>query len=143
MEIAKSKGEGELPNWDDIQKMKYSWNVACEAIRLMPPAQGAFREAITDFTFGGFTIPKGWKTFWNVYSTHKIQNIFQSEKNLTLVDLKEVNQHHTLLYHLVEDQECVQEKNMQDWKFLFLSITRWWLPVTGPIYILDGSSYTY
>lgn len=66
MEIAKSKGEGELLNWDDIQKMKYSWNVACEAIRLMPPAQGAFREAITDFTFGGFTVPKGWKVCFEI-----------------------------------------------------------------------------
>ncbi|OIV93614.1 hypothetical protein TanjilG_04846 [Lupinus angustifolius] len=30
MEIAKTKSEGELLNWDDINKMKYSWNVACE-----------------------------------------------------------------------------------------------------------------
>ncbi|XP_019424082.1 PREDICTED: beta-amyrin 28-oxidase-like [Lupinus angustifolius] len=81
MEIAKTKSEGELLNWDDINKMKYSWNVACEVMRLAPPLQGAFREAINDFIFNGFSIPKGWKLYWSANSTHKNEEYFpEAEK---------------------------------------------------------------
>ncbi|XP_074337861.1 beta-amyrin 6-beta-monooxygenase-like [Apium graveolens] len=76
MDIAKSKSEGELLKWEDIQKMRYSWNVVCETLRLIPPGLGSFREVVTEFTYAGFTIPKGWKTFWMVHTTHKNPKYF-------------------------------------------------------------------
>ncbi|XP_047314355.1 beta-amyrin 28-monooxygenase-like [Impatiens glandulifera] len=76
MEISNSKGPGELLTWDDVNKMKYSWSVACEAMRLAPPIQGTFREVMTDFVYEGFSITKGWKIYWSVNSTHKSAEYF-------------------------------------------------------------------
>ncbi|EOA16555.1 hypothetical protein CARUB_v10004715mg [Capsella rubella] len=66
-EILKEKKEKEGLRWEDIEKMRYSWNVACEVMRLVPPLSGTFREAITHFSFKGFYIPKGWKVSLNLF----------------------------------------------------------------------------
>ncbi|XP_071726469.1 beta-amyrin 28-monooxygenase-like [Rutidosis leptorrhynchoides] len=69
--ILGAKAPGELLNWEDIQKMRYTWNVVCEVMRINPPVVGAFREALVDFEFAGYTILKGWKITWNAVVTHK------------------------------------------------------------------------
>ncbi|KAK1386513.1 Beta-amyrin 28-oxidase [Heracleum sosnowskyi] len=76
--IAKLKGEGELLKWEDIQKMKYSWNVVCESLRLttMNSSFSGFREVVTDVAFSGFTIPRGYKASWSSYTTHKDPECF-------------------------------------------------------------------
>nr|AOG74840.1 cytochrome P450 [Platycodon grandiflorus] len=79
MEIKKNKqAAGALLNWDDIMKMKYTRNVVNEVLRLVPPAAGAFKQATTDITYAGFTIPKGWKIYWTVHSTHKNPKYFEN-----------------------------------------------------------------
>lgn len=46
---------------EDVKKMKYSWQVVRETMRLSPPIFGSFRKAVVDIDYEGFTIPKGWK----------------------------------------------------------------------------------
>eukprot|EP01018_Ginkgo_biloba_P037850 Gb_08111 [translate_table: standard] len=78
LEIARSMEERQLLKWEDLQNMKYSWRVAQETLRIQAPAEGTFRKAIVEFSYGGFTIPKGWKLHWTVNSTHRNAEYFEN-----------------------------------------------------------------
>ncbi|KAI3518657.1 hypothetical protein L1887_07464 [Cichorium endivia] len=71
LEISKGKAEGEMLKWEDVQKMRYSWNVVSEVMRINPTVVGSYREALVDFEYAGYTIPKGMKLYWSSGSTHK------------------------------------------------------------------------
>lgn len=75
-EIAKGKTSGELLTWEDLTKMKYTWTVALETLRIWPPAFGGFRKTSKDVEFGGYLIPKGWQVFWAANMTHRDELIF-------------------------------------------------------------------
>ncbi|PIA38461.1 hypothetical protein AQUCO_02800283v1, partial [Aquilegia coerulea] len=71
----------ETLSWSEIQKMKYTWRIAQEMMRIVPPAFGSFREVVKDTNFGGYDIPKGWQVFWVSCGTHMSKEIFEDPAN--------------------------------------------------------------
>ncbi|GJY43944.1 cytochrome P450 716B1-like protein [Tanacetum coccineum] len=82
-EIANSKSPGEALTWEDLTKMKYTWRVASEIMRIYPPVALSFRRAKQDIEYGGFIIPKGWQVLLSASMTHMDNDIFQ---NATMFD---------------------------------------------------------
>ncbi|XP_062080611.1 cytochrome P450 716B1-like [Humulus lupulus] len=74
--IAKTKGAGKCLTWEDLSKMKYTWRVAMETLRMISPIFGSFRKALKDIEYGGYLIPKGWQIFWASPMTHMDNNIY-------------------------------------------------------------------
>ncbi|WJX37108.1 hypothetical protein P8452_24911 [Trifolium repens] len=78
-EIIKQKeGNEERLTWGDIQKMKYTWRVAQELMRTVPPLFGGFRKALKDTSYEGYNIPKGWQVYWASCGTHMDKDIFEN-----------------------------------------------------------------
>nr|GEX26467.1 cytochrome P450 716B1-like [Tanacetum cinerariifolium] len=62
-DIGKTKAQGEALTWEDLSKMKYTWRVASEVLRITPLVSLSFRRAKQDIEYEGFLIPKGWQVF--------------------------------------------------------------------------------
>ncbi|GJV58281.1 cytochrome P450 716B1-like protein [Tanacetum coccineum] len=77
-EISKSKAPGEDLTWEDLTKMKYTWRVAFEMLRINPPVILTFRRAAQDIEYGGYIIPKGWQVMFSAAMTQMDGSIFQN-----------------------------------------------------------------
>ncbi|XP_050213119.1 cytochrome P450 716B1-like [Mercurialis annua] len=75
-EIAKNKSLGELLTWEDIGRMRYTWRVAMETLRMNPPVFLSFRKVLRDFEYQGYLIPEGWQVVWSPCMTHMDEDIF-------------------------------------------------------------------
>uniref|UniRef100_A0A0E0EC52 Cytochrome P450 n=1 Tax=Oryza meridionalis TaxID=40149 RepID=A0A0E0EC52_9ORYZ len=80
-EIARNKGPGDALTWDDVSRMKYTWKVAMETLRTIPPIFGSFRTATRDIEYQGYHIPKGWMVFTAQSVTHLDASIFPEPSN--------------------------------------------------------------
>ncbi|CAK9238648.1 unnamed protein product [Sphagnum jensenii] len=67
---------GDLLCWDDTRKMKYTWQVIQESMRIQPILTFAPRETLKEIEYGGFTIPKGWKVAWSGPLSHSSPQFF-------------------------------------------------------------------
>ncbi|KAI5570085.1 hypothetical protein BDE02_11G002000 [Populus trichocarpa] len=75
-EIARSKVSEDLLTWDDLQRMRYTWRVATETLRMTPPVLSFFRKVLKDFEYEGYLIPKGWQVIWATCITHMDECLF-------------------------------------------------------------------
>ncbi|CAM0870157.1 unnamed protein product [Alopecurus aequalis] len=75
-EIAKNKADGEALAWEDLAQMKFTWRVAQEILRIVPPGLGFIRKAFEDVEFDGYCIPKGWQVLLSANATHMDPSIF-------------------------------------------------------------------
>ncbi|GLJ43136.1 hypothetical protein SUGI_0895310 [Cryptomeria japonica] len=93
MAIVTNKKDGEEISWEDLKDMKYTWQALQETLRMNPPLFGSFREAITDIDYKGYTIPKGWKILWTVYSTHRKEEYFSEPEKFRPSRFQEGSSH--------------------------------------------------
>ncbi|GKB31726.1 cytochrome P450 [Tanacetum coccineum] len=103
-EIGKTKARGEALTWEDLTKMKYTWRVASEVLRVTPPVSLSFRRAKQDIevlkynNYGGPRNP-------NAHRTEQLSNTMLARLRLFPKAVK-----------LCTRLECHDQANTADYK---------------------------
>jgi cytochrome P450 len=66
---------------EHLKQMNYLELVIKEALRLIPPVGGGFREVIKECELNQYFIPKGWSALYQVNRTHRDVNIYTKVHN--------------------------------------------------------------
>ncbi len=61
---------------ESFKKMPYLDCVIKEVMRFSPPVGGGFREVLQDIEYGGYRIPKGWSSLYQIAATHSNGEVF-------------------------------------------------------------------
>ncbi|XP_058075357.1 taxadiene 5-alpha hydroxylase-like [Magnolia sinica] len=76
--LGERRGAEDKLTCSEAQKMKYTWRVAQEMLRVIPILFANSRKALQDINFGGYDIPKGWQVICMASTTHLDENIFNN-----------------------------------------------------------------
>ncbi|KAG2669822.1 hypothetical protein I3760_14G052200 [Carya illinoinensis] len=77
-EVYKKKKEGKEQKHLTRAETRYTWQVAQELMRMIPPVFGSFRKALKDTSYGGYDILKGSQVLWVACGTHMNKDIFDN-----------------------------------------------------------------
>ncbi|XP_074578676.1 taxadiene 5-alpha hydroxylase-like isoform X2 [Curcuma longa] len=115
-DIAKAKATSEALTWDDINKMKHTWRLAMEVLRMIPPIFGNFRRALKDIEYEGFIIPKGW--YFGHQAPHKWTRRSSSLRTTLILRVSRIHRAFLLtpLWRSAEEQGYAPEMSLQGLK---------------------------
>lgn len=63
-----------------LKQMPYLDQILKEVLRVIPPVGGGFRSVLQDCEYGGYRIPAGWQTLYQINTTHQDPEIYPDPK---------------------------------------------------------------
>ncbi|KAL4602168.1 hypothetical protein ACB092_10G034200 [Castanea dentata] len=108
--------------YKEIKQMEYLSKVIDETLRAVTISLFTCREAKTDVSINGYTIPQGWKVLVWFRGVTWIQKIIRTPKTLILRDGKRINTKLELFFPLEEGLGYAPEVIWQNLKFILFFI---------------------